>query len=88
MGEMIAVAKTGDLQPGKSMCVEVGGQKVALFNIDGSYHAIGDACTHVGAALSEGELDGNVVSCPLQNFTDEPAHGRLIIDDQDSGANG
>ena len=78
MGEMITVAKTGDLEPGKSICVEVGGQKVALFNIDGSYHAIGDACTHVGASLSEGELDGKVVSCPLHLAEFDVTTGKVV----------
>ncbi len=51
MGEMIKVAKTNDLGPGEAMCVEVAGQRVALFNTGGSYYAIADSCTHVGGPL-------------------------------------
>ncbi len=53
MGET-KVATTQDCQPGASLCVEVDGQKVALFNVDGNYYAIDDTCTHVGGPLSEG----------------------------------
>jgi nitrite reductase/ring-hydroxylating ferredoxin subunit len=38
---------------------------VAVFNVDGSYFAISDVCTHEWARLSDGELDGETVICPL-----------------------
>ncbi len=64
MGQMIKVAQTGDLPPSKAMCVEVEGEMVALFNVGGTYYAIADTCTHSGGPLSEGEVDGSVVTCP------------------------
>ena len=78
MGEMITVAKINELAPGKAICVEVAGQRVALFNIDGSYHAIGDGCTHVGGSLSEGEVDGNIVLCPLHCAEFDVTTGRVV----------
>jgi 3-phenylpropionate/trans-cinnamate dioxygenase ferredoxin component len=38
---------------------------VAVFNVEGSYFAISDVCTHEWARLSEGEVDGETVICPL-----------------------
>lgn len=64
MGQMIKVAQTGDLAEGKAMCVEVEGEMVALFNVGGTYYAIADTCTHSGGPLSEGEVDGSIVTCP------------------------
>ncbi len=52
MGET-KVATKQDCQPGASLCVEVDGKKIALFNVDGNYYAIDDTCTHVGGPLSE-----------------------------------
>ena len=78
MGEIINVANTNDLAPGKAMCVEVAGQRVALFNIDGSYHAIGDSCTHVGGPLSEGQVDGKVVTCPLHGAEFDVTNGTVL----------
>ncbi len=69
MGQFIKVAQKGDIPPGKSVSVEVNGQQVALFNFDGTYYAIGDTCTHRGGPLSEGDLDGKVVSCPWHGAT-------------------
>jgi nitrite reductase/ring-hydroxylating ferredoxin subunit len=43
--------------------VEVMGNSVALFNVDGSIYAIGDSCVHAGASLAAGKLEGNIVTC-------------------------
>lgn len=69
MSEYTRVASADELPPGKSTCVELGGEKVALFNVDGRFHAIGDSCTHVGGPLSEGELEGTTVTCPWHGAT-------------------
>lgn len=37
---------------------------VAVYHLGGRLHAISDACPHAGASLCEGELDGDVVTCP------------------------
>jgi nitrite reductase/ring-hydroxylating ferredoxin subunit len=64
MGEFIKVAETKDVAPGSEILVELDGEPIALFNVDGTYYAIGDTCTHSGGPLSEGDLDGEVVTCP------------------------
>lgn len=64
MSRFIKVASTGDVAPGSAKLVEIGGQRIALFNLDGSYFAIADTCTHRGGPLSEGWVEGEVVTCP------------------------
>lgn len=64
MGEFVKVARTDEIGPGQGKVVAVGDKLIALFNIDGSFHAIDDTCTHVGGPLSEGELEGTLVTCP------------------------
>jgi 3-phenylpropionate/trans-cinnamate dioxygenase ferredoxin subunit len=65
MPQLIKVASTTDLGPGDAKSIEVAGKKIALFNLDGSFYAIDDKCTHEGGPLSEGEVlsDGEVM-CP------------------------
>jgi nitrite reductase/ring-hydroxylating ferredoxin subunit len=60
----VKVATTSELSPGQTKKVELGGKTIALFNIGGSYHAIDDTCPHRGGPLSEGEVEGNTVTCP------------------------
>jgi nitrite reductase/ring-hydroxylating ferredoxin subunit len=51
------------------MCVAFEGEQVALFNVDGTIYAISDSCTHVGGQLSQGEVEGTIVTCPLHGAT-------------------
>jgi nitrite reductase (NADH) small subunit len=64
MGEQVKVANVSELPPGTGRQVEAGGRAVAVFNVDGTIHAIDGTCTHRGGPLGEGELDGTVVTCP------------------------
>lgn len=38
--------------------------EVALFNLDGTFYTIDNTCTHRGGPHSEGEIDGEEVTCP------------------------
>lgn len=49
--------------PGKTL-VEVDGEMVALFHVDGQWHAIDDVCTHDGGPLADGELRDHKIACP------------------------
>ena len=61
MGKVIA-GKVSDFEPGSIAKVAVDGREVAVVNLDGTYYAIDDTCTHAGASLSEGTIsDCNVV---------------------------
>ena len=64
MPEFVKVAKTGDIAPGEAKAVDIGAKRIAIFNIEGTYHAIDDKCTHRGGPLSEGMVVGNEVTCP------------------------
>lgn len=64
MADWVTVAREGEIQPGKFKVVEVSGAMVAVFNLDGEYHAIDDVCTHDGESLSGGEVEGEEIVCP------------------------
>ena len=48
----------------RAMFNTLAGKKIALFNLDGTFFAIDDTCTHRGGPLSEGEVSGEEVTCP------------------------
>lgn len=78
MGTFHKAAETKDLAQGKGIPVEVGGHKIALFNVDGTYYAIGDTCTHRGGPLSEGALDGTTVICPWHGANFDLSSGKNL----------
>lgn len=65
MAKFVKVATTGEFEgTGAGKLVEANGQDIAVFKVDGSYHAIENTCPHAGGPLAEGELEGEVVTCP------------------------
>jgi 3-phenylpropionate/trans-cinnamate dioxygenase ferredoxin subunit len=61
----VRVAGTGDIKPGKILRVEFDDEPVAVFNVDGTFYAIGDTCSHEEASLADGDVFGTCVECPL-----------------------
>lgn len=68
MPKSVRVAKTYDINPGEGATVIAEGTRIAVFNVDGEFHAISDTCVHVGASLGEGWLRDDFVSCPLHGW--------------------
>jgi 3-phenylpropionate/trans-cinnamate dioxygenase ferredoxin subunit len=57
------VCRISDLNPGEVRRID--DPPVAVFNVNGAFFAISDVCTHAEASLSEGQVDGETVECPL-----------------------
>jgi len=60
----VAVADISDIAPGHVAVVRHGGQRIALCNVDGEFHAVADTCSHDDGPLGEGALDGHAIVCP------------------------
>lgn len=78
MGEMARVASTKDVAPGQAIAVEVQGHRIAVFNVNGEFHAIGDTCTHRGGPLSQGKVEGSTVTCPWHGATFDIRTGNVL----------
>lgn len=63
--EYILAATVDEIPAGTSKVVHHGDDAVAIFNIDGTFHAIDNRCPHANAPLADGELEDNLVICPL-----------------------
>jgi nitrite reductase/ring-hydroxylating ferredoxin subunit/multimeric flavodoxin WrbA len=42
--------------------------ELAVFNVDGRFYAISNTCRHEGGPLSQGTLDGKMVTCPWHGW--------------------
>ena len=58
--------------------VSTDGKDILVTNVDGNYYAMDDTCTHAGASLSEGSLDGSTVTCPWHGSTWDCKTGKMI----------
>ena len=64
VAEFYKVADIDDLDEGELLGVEVDGEPVCLAKVHGAICAFTDNCTHISGPLSDGELDGEVLTCP------------------------
>ena len=78
MGNYVKAAKADELAEGGGKLVEVNGKRIALFKSAGKYCAIDDVCTHRGGPLSEGLLEGDVVTCPWHGAQFSIASGEVM----------
>ncbi len=55
MAKLIKIAAVKDVLLAQAVAFTVEGQRIALFNAEETYYAIGDSCTHRGGSLSKGD---------------------------------
>jgi nitrite reductase (NADH) small subunit len=76
------IAATSEIPEGERHVVEVEGREIAVFNVDGTYHALLNFCTHQSGPVCEGMIHG-VMTLDDENelcYTDDgylscPWHG-------------
>ena len=78
-GNFTTAAKTTDVPAGQVRVFTVDGVDIALCNVDGSFYAIDDVCTHDGGPLDQGELQGQLVECPRHGAKFDVTDGRAVV---------
>lgn len=78
MTEFVTVAKTDEIRPGEREVFGIGRHWVAVFNVDGTYYAIEDVCTHDGGPLADGELVGCEIACPRHGAKFDIRNGKVL----------
>ena len=68
MPKLVKIAETKDLTSGQAAAFDLEGQRIALFNVEGTFYATQSDCLHMGGPLGHGELEGCVLSCPWHGW--------------------
>ena len=69
MIEFAEVADANDIPPGERKRVEVNGELITIFNLEGELFAIYDRCPHKKTApLVRGTLSGVGIKCPNHGY--------------------
>jgi 3-phenylpropionate/trans-cinnamate dioxygenase ferredoxin subunit len=64
MSDPVKVATVHDIPPGEVRVFEAGDRDIAIANVNGTFYAVDDVCTHDGGPLGEGSVVDSQVECP------------------------
>jgi len=62
------VCKRGDVPAGRGWPVRVGGESIAVFDVDGQLMAVENLCRHVGNPIDDGLVESGCVTCPWHGW--------------------
>jgi 3-phenylpropionate/trans-cinnamate dioxygenase ferredoxin subunit len=78
MATFVSVAKTGELKNGTMKQVNVQGHELLIAQVGGKYYAADNRCLHMGGNLSNGTLEGTVVTCPRHGSQFDLQNGHVV----------
>ncbi len=82
MPHWIEIAKTTDVSAGTGKEFTVENRIVALFCVDGEFHAIDGICAHAGGPVGDGAVTGCIVTCPWHGWQYDVTTGAMCLNDQ------
>lgn len=68
MVEFVKVCALNDIPLNEPLIVEIDGEPVALCRIGEQVYALEDVCPHQGASFEGGEIEDEVLTCPLHGW--------------------
>jgi NAD(P)H-dependent nitrite reductase small subunit len=74
----VKAIRADELAPGQVTSVMLEGTNVALFNVEGTFHALENRCAHRAGPLAGGFLSGNIVFCPWHDWQFDVTTGACI----------
>ena len=78
----VRVAELSDLPEGTMRMVKVDGQRLCLVRTSGGIHALDHACPHEGYGLTQGVLDGDVLTCAWHNWKFRVTDGACLLGEE------
>ena len=78
MSKFTEVAKIEELKSGTMKTVIAGGREILLARVGDKYYATDNRCPHMKGNLSQGKLEGIVVTCPLHGSQFDIGNGQVV----------
>jgi len=78
MSKFIEVAKIEELKSGTMKMVMAEGREILLARAGDKYYASDSRCPHMKGDLSQGKLEGTVVTCPLHGSQFDISNGQVV----------
>ncbi len=78
MAEYKDIMAESEVTDGRMKSVDVDGKQVLIARVNGTVYAVSNNCPHVGGKLSEGRLEGSVVTCPKHGSQFDVKTGKIV----------
>ncbi len=78
------IAAASKIPPREGRAVRIGDTEIAIFNLNGRYLTIENACPHRGGPLCDGIVSGTTVVCPLHGRHFDLESGLAVRADEPS----
>lgn len=78
MGDLVKVGKIAELIDVTMKVVIVKGHEVMLARVGEKYYAVDNRCPHMGGKLSQGRLEGTIVTCPRHGSQFDLSDGHIV----------
>jgi 3-phenylpropionate/trans-cinnamate dioxygenase ferredoxin subunit len=78
MGTLIQAGTVGELDDGSMKEISAEGRAILLARVGDRYYATDNRCPHMGGRLSQGKLEGTVVTCPRHGSQFDLRDGKVV----------
>jgi 3-phenylpropionate/trans-cinnamate dioxygenase ferredoxin component len=82
MTRFVEVGRVQDVPPGTATVASVDDVEIALVNVQGTFYAIDNECTHQGGSLGDGEINTDwsewAIECPLHGSVFDVRTGEVL----------
>jgi 3-phenylpropionate/trans-cinnamate dioxygenase ferredoxin subunit len=78
MSKPVTVGKSDELADGAMKHAPTEKGEVLVARVGGNYYVADNRCPHMGGRLSQGKLEGTVVTCPLHGSQFDLKDGKVV----------
>jgi len=73
------LCKADDVRGGEMKQCQIDDIEVLVVNLNYQFFCLEARCTHAGAPLSDGELNGKILNCPWHGSQFDVTDGRVLL---------
>ena len=78
MADIIEVTGADKIKNGQMKKFNVGNKEIVIAKVNDRYYAANNRCPHMGGQLSQGKLEGTIVTCPRHHSQFDLTDGHVV----------
>lgn len=78
MSNFIEAGQADEVKDGMMKKASIQNKEILIARVNGKYYAVDNRCPHFGGELSQGKLEGTIVTCPRHGSQFDLADGQVV----------